>query len=119
MWPTPRALQPRGLRGRWYGLAGNSNTVHLVSVQYLTKGGTLKRRVVRSRDVRFLDGATEPDDDFDAASVLPTSHSRRTTPCWRTLLTRSAAPCIAAPMLTNARPAVTPPPSCTAVTTAR
>ncbi len=35
----------------------------------MAKGGTLKRRVVRSRDIRFLDGATEPDDDFDAASV--------------------------------------------------
>ena len=67
--PTPPGLQPRGLRGRWYGLAGNSNTVHLVSVQYLTKGGALKHRVVRSRDVRFLDDATEPDDEFDAASV--------------------------------------------------
>ncbi len=43
--------------------------MHLVSVQYLTKGGALKRRVVRSRDVRFLDDATEPDEDFDAASV--------------------------------------------------
>ncbi len=40
--PTPPGLQPRGLRGCWYGLAGNSNTVHLVSVQYLTKGGALK-----------------------------------------------------------------------------
>ncbi len=69
IWPTHPGLQPRSLRARWYGLAGNSNSVHLVLVQYLTKGGTLKRRVVRSRDVRVLDDATEPDAEFDTASV--------------------------------------------------
>jgi hypothetical protein len=85
IWPTPPGLQARGLRGRWYGLAGNSNTVHLVSVQYLTKGGALKHRVVRSRDVRFLDDATEPDDAFDAASV-PTAPLAEDDPVLATAL---------------------------------
>ncbi len=50
-------------------LAGNSNTLHMVSVHYLAEGGGLKRRVVRSRDARFLDDTSDPDDAFDAARV--------------------------------------------------
>ncbi len=59
----------------------DSNSMHLVSVQYLKKGGALKRRVARSRDVRFLDDATDPHDAFDAASV-PTAplHDGSRTP---------------------------------------
>jgi hypothetical protein len=65
----PPGLQTRGLRRRGYGIAGNSNPVHHVSVQYLTEGGALKRRVVRLQEGHYLDDASGPDVEFDSVSV--------------------------------------------------
>ena len=60
-------FKARAIRGRWYGLAGDSgHSVHLVSVQVVTPSGMLTHRVVRARNIRFMDAAQEPDADFDA-----------------------------------------------------
>ncbi len=76
--------------------------MHFVSVQYLTKGGAVKRRVVRSRDFRFLDEATEPDDELDAASVS-TAPLDEDDPVLADALD-TLGRCATAPMPTNVRP---------------
>jgi hypothetical protein len=67
VFPKPTMFRARAIRGHWYGLAGDSgHSVHLVSVQVVTPGGMLTHRVVRARNIRFMDAAQEPDADFDA-----------------------------------------------------
>ena len=45
VFPKPTMFKARAIRGRWYGLAGDSgHSVHLVSVQVVTPGGMLTHR---------------------------------------------------------------------------
>ena len=70
--PKPTIFQPRGMRGRWFGYAGeNGTSVHLISVKCTMNNGTTKTKVVRSRDVRFLDAAVPTDHEHeDRITVL-------------------------------------------------
>jgi hypothetical protein len=48
--PKPPGLQPRGVRGRWYGLAGDGNSIHFVAVRtQRSPGAPITEKVVISR----------------------------------------------------------------------
>ena len=75
--PKPTMFQPRAVRGRWFGIAGERVTsVHRVSIKCTTSNADAKTKVVRSRNIRFLD-ATFPDDSDTTdpvATVLKEDH---------------------------------------------
>ena len=58
VFPKPTMFKASAIRGRWYGFAGDpGHSVHLVSVQVVTPGGMLTHRVVRARNIGFMDAA--------------------------------------------------------------
>jgi hypothetical protein len=59
--PAPPKSQPRGIQGRFIGMAGNSETVYRIQVQTRSDSGELGTRIVFSRDVWF-----EYEDKLDA-----------------------------------------------------
>ena len=66
--PVPAKFAPRALCGSWFGLAGETgHSVHLVAVAHQTKTGILRRRIVRSRNIRFLTNAVPAKDVFPDA----------------------------------------------------
>ncbi len=72
IYPKPTILQLRGKRGRWFGYASETGvSVHQVSVRCKTANGTFKNKVIRSRDVRFLDAAAPYESETtDPADII-------------------------------------------------